>query len=254
MAETAVHRQIVLDTETTGLSADHGHRIIEIGCLEVVNRRISGKSLHMYLNPERDIDEGAIAVHGLTRERLADEPRFADVVERLLEFVAGAEILIHNAPFDLAFLDAELARLKRPPFATYVHGVVDTLAMGRELHPGKRNSLDALCDRYGVSNAHRKLHGALLDAELLADVYLAMTRGQEALDMLQSESSGEAADLSRLSADSVDLIVIGADEEDLAAHRSYLAGLGKDAKGGPIWARYQAADAASAQPGDPGKA
>jgi DNA polymerase III subunit epsilon len=240
LTDITVLRQIVLDTETTGLSADHGHRIIEIGCLEVINRRITGNTLHFYLNPERDIDEGAIAVHGLTRERLADEPKFAEVCERVLEFVAGAEILIHNASFDLSFLDAELARLKRPAFATYVRGVVDTLAMGRELHPGKRNSLDALCDRYGISNSHRKLHGALLDAELLADVYLAMTRGQESLDMLQSEAAVAAADLSRGRADSVDLVVVSASDSERQAHESYLADIAKDAKGAPVWARYLA--------------
>src|SRR5690606_5756233 len=176
-------RQIVLDTETTGLAADDGHRIIEIGCIEIVDRRLTGRSLHLYLNPERDIDEGALAVHGLTRERLENEPRFADVAERFLAFVRDAEILIHNAPFDLAFLDAELERLRRPPFRSFSAGIVDTLALARELHPGRRNSLDALCERYGVSNAHRKLHGALLDAELLADVYLAMTRGQDSLEI-----------------------------------------------------------------------
>ena len=238
--EVSLTRQIVLDTETTGLSADHGHRVIEIGCLEVVNRRISGKTLHFYLNPERDIDEGAIAVHGLTRERLADEPKFADVADRLLEFVAGAEMLIHNAPFDLSFLDAELARVKRPAFATYVRGVVDTLAMGRELHPGKRNSLDALCDRYGISNAHRKLHGALLDAELLADVYLAMTRGQETLDMLQSEAAVTAADLTRVGEGSVDLLVVTASASECTAHEEYLSALAKEVKGATVWARYSA--------------
>ncbi|MEZ5659267.1 MAG: DNA polymerase III subunit epsilon [Burkholderiaceae bacterium] len=176
-------RQIVLDTETTGLSASDGHRIIEIGCVELINRRLTGRNLHRFVNPERDIDEGAIAVHGITLDQLRDKPRFADVAEEFIEFVSGAELLIHNAPFDIGFLDAEMLRLKRPGMAAVVGAVTDTLAMARELHPGRRNSLDALCDRYGISNAHRTLHGALLDAELLADVYLAMTRGQDSLEI-----------------------------------------------------------------------
>jgi len=176
-------RQVVLDTETTGLEVREGHRIIEIGCLEILARRVTERRLHQYVNPERASDEGALAVHGLTDELLADKPRFADVVDELLAFVRDAEVIIHNAPFDLEFLDRELARLGRPPFAEHCVRVTDSLQLARELHPGKRNSLDALCERYGVANAHRTLHGALLDAGLLADVYLAMTRGQEALAM-----------------------------------------------------------------------
>ena len=161
-------RQVVLDTETTGLTVDDGHRIIEIGCLEVVNRRVTGTTLHFYLNPERAIDEGAQAVHGLSWDMLRDKPRFNEVARDILSFVGQAEVIIHNAPFDVGFLDAELARVGERPFREHCR-VLDTLALARELHPGKRNSLDALCDRYGISNAHRKLHGALLDAELLAD-------------------------------------------------------------------------------------
>lgn len=230
-------RQVVLDTETTGLTVDDGHRIIEIGCVEILNRRISGQSLHVYVNPEREIDEGAMAVHGLSLDRLRDEPKFAEVADRLLEFVAGAEVLIHNAPFDIGFLDAELARMRRPAFARSVSAVIDTLAMGRRLHPGKRNSLDALCDRYGVSNAHRKLHGALLDAELLADVYLAMTRGQDSLDMAEEGAAGMQGgghDLGELPAR---LRVVAAGPEELQAHEGYLAAIAKETKGLALWAQ-----------------
>ncbi|MCD6672755.1 MAG: DNA polymerase III subunit epsilon [Burkholderiaceae bacterium] len=229
-------RQIVLDTETTGLSAEDGHRIVEIGCIEIVDRRLTGRSLHLYLNPERDIDEGALAVHGLTRERLESEPRFADVAERFLEFVRDAEILIHNAPFDLAFLDAELGRLRRGPFAGFGTNVVDTLAMARELHPGRRNSLDALCERYGVSNAHRKLHGALLDAELLADVYLAMTRGQDSLEIAMAPSidafdqAGEAEHWPPPG-----LVVLRASDDELRAHRELLAAIAAQTRKPALW-------------------
>ena len=182
-------RQVVLDTETTGLEPNDGHRVIEIGCVEVVNRRLTGNSLHLYLNPQREIDEGALAVHGISTEFLEDKPTFDKVVDEFMAFVDGAELVIHNAPFDVGFLNAELARLKRKPFDTYCHSVLDTLAMARELHPGRRNSLDVLCERYGISNAHRTLHGALLDAELLADVYLAMTRGQDSQAIVTDASS-----------------------------------------------------------------
>lgn len=176
-------RQVVLDTETTGIEASKGHRIIEIGCVEMVNRRLTGNNLHLYLNPEREVDEGAARVHGMTWDDLRDKPVFADEVERFLAFVKGAEIIIHNAPFDVGFLDAELARLNRGTFASHCRGVVDTLAMAREQYPGKRNNLDALCERLMVPNKHRTLHGALLDSELLAEVYLGMTRGQGSFDI-----------------------------------------------------------------------
>ncbi len=229
-------RQIVLDTETTGLSADDGHRIIEIGCVEIVDRRLTGRSLHLYLNPERDVDEGALAVHGLTRERLQDEPCFADVAERFLAFVRDAEVLIHNAPFDLAFLDAELGRLRHPPFRSFGTNIVDTLAMARELHPGRRNSLDALCERYGVSNAHRKLHGALLDAELLADVYLAMTRGQDSLEIAMGpaldalDAFGEAAQWPPAG-----LVVLPASDDELRAHHELLAAIEAQTRKPALW-------------------
>jgi len=181
-------RQIVLDTETTGLEPELGHRIIEIGCVELVNRRATGRTFHRYLNPEREVDDGALAVHGISRTDLDGQPRFAEVVEELLGFLAGAELVIHNAAFDVAFLDAELARLpgESRQVAT-VCQVLDTLALARELHPGQRNSLDALCKRYGVDNSARELHGALLDARILADVYLAMTGGQGALALAESD-------------------------------------------------------------------
>ena len=174
-------RQIVLDTETTGLDPRHGHRIIEVACIEMENRRLTGHHLHKYINPEREIDEGAQAVHGISLEFLADKPKFADVVDEFLDFINGAELIIHNAPFDLGFLNAELRRLDRVPVETICNGVTDTLKMAKELHPGKRNNLNALCDRYEIDNSSRTLHGALLDTELLADVFLAMTRGQNTL-------------------------------------------------------------------------
>jgi len=228
-------RQIVLDTETTGLSADLGHRIIEIGCLEIVNRRLTGRTLHVYLDPEREIDEAATEVHGMTWDDLRDKPRFAEVAQRLIEFVEDAEVLIHNASFDLSFLDAELARLGRGRFRQACSGVLDTLLMARELHPGKRNSLDALCDRYGVSNAHRSLHGALLDAELLAEVYLAMTRGQDSFE-IALDSGPQAHSL----ADApqwppAGLSVIAVSQVDLIEHEAALAGIEKERKAPAVW-------------------
>ena len=234
-------RQIILDTETTGLSVEDGHRIIEIGCLEVFNRRITGRHLHYYLNPERDIDEGARAVHGLSEEFLRDKPRFAEVASEVLEFVTGAEVLIHNANFDEGFLDAEMQRVSLGRFRDRCAGIVDTLAMARSLHPGKRNSLDALCERYGVSNAHRKLHGALLDAELLADVYLAMTRGQDSLeislhaDAQQGSGPGTDADWPPQG-----LRVIAPSDSELFAHEAVLKGIEKDAKGPAAWTQMYA--------------
>ena len=226
-------RQIILDTETTGLNPKNGDRIIEIGCIEVLNRRPTGASFHQYVNPGRDSDPGALAVHGLTTEFLRDKPRFEDIVDPFCDFVGGAEILIHNAAFDVAFLDEELTRIGRPLFCTYCAQVTDTLGMARELHPGKRNSLDALCERYGVSNAHRTLHGALLDAELLAEVYLAMTRGQESLlidiaPRITVDSGWAVVDRSRL-------IVLRADDEELAAHAALLDAMAKETRRTPLW-------------------
>jgi|SRR4051812_3875918 DNA polymerase-3 subunit epsilon len=186
-------RQIILDTETTGLEHSAGHRIIEIGCIEILNRRPSGRKFHKYVNPEREIDAGALAVHGIDSSRLRDAPKFADIVAELIEFIAGAELVIHNAPFDVAFLDAEFARLPgEPRRVSLLCKVLDTLALARSLHPGQRNSLDALCKRYSVDNSKRDLHGALLDAGILVDVYLAMTGGQSAL-ALDVSAAREAA-------------------------------------------------------------
>lgn len=226
-------RQIVLDTETTGLNPRSGDRIIEVGCVEMVNRRLTGNNFHYYVNPERDSDPGALAVHGLTTDFLSDKPKFAEIADALCEFVRDAEVIIHNAPFDLGFLDAELERLGRPKFTAHVRAVTDTLVQAKELYPGKRNSLDALCERYGVSNAHRTLHGALLDSELLAEVYLAMTRGQDSLTMdLQVDAAGSA---SSAGAAIADILVLAPTEEELAEHEALLLGLDKEAKGACVW-------------------
>lgn len=235
-------RQIVLDTETTGLNAKSGDRIIEIGCVEMVNRRLTRNNFHFYINPERDSDPGALAVHGLTTEFLSDKPKFVEIVDALCEFVRGAEIIIHNAPFDLGFLDAEFERLGRPRFTEHVSGVIDTLVQAKELYPGKRNSLDALCERYGVSNAHRTLHGALLDSELLAEVYLAMTRGQDSLTMeLQVDAGGTAA--TDASAALADIVVLRPTDDELAEHAALLQGLDKDVKGACLWRKLEEAPA-----------
>lgn len=229
-------RQVVLDTETTGLSPEDGHRIIEIGCVEIVDRRLTGRRLHLYMNPEREIDQGALEVHGLTLDRLSDEPRFTEVAERIAEFVTDSELLIHNAPFDLGFLDAEFRRLGRPRFASLAAGVVDTLALARELHPGRRNSLDSLCERYAISNAHRTLHGALLDAELLADVYLAMTRGQDSLEIVLGGGLeiGVGVDVDG-EWPPVGLTVCAADADEREAHQALLADIAREAKKPALW-------------------
>jgi DNA polymerase-3 subunit epsilon len=225
-------RQIVLDTETTGLAAREGHRIIEIGAIEIVGRRITERRLHHYINPERDSDEGALAVHGLTKHFLADKPKFGEIAHELLDFVRDAEVIIHNAAFDLEFLDAELARIGLPPFTQHCNAVTDSLRLARDLHPGKRNSLDALCERYAVSNAHRTLHGALLDAGLLAEVYLAMTRGQDTLVM----DLGGAASYEDLGPiDSAALIVLSASPDEEAAHEALLAAIEKEAARPAVW-------------------
>jgi len=238
-------RQIVLDTETTGLNPRSGDRIIEVGCVEIVNRRLTGNNFHTYINPERDSEEGALAVHGLTTEFLSDKPKFAEVADELRDYVRDAEIIIHNAPFDLAFLDAEFARLGFPRFVTHVASITDTLVQAKEMHPGKRNSLDALCDRYGISNAHRALHGALLDAELLAEVYLAMTRGQNSLTIdlaVESGSSGGEQVIETISVS--EMIIVQANDEELAEHEALLDRLDKEAKGACVW-RLASAPAAN---------
>jgi DNA polymerase-3 subunit epsilon len=226
-------RQIVLDTETTGLNARSGDRIIEIGCVEMVNRRLTGNNFHYYINPERDSDPGALAVHGLTTDFLSDKPKFAEIADALCLFVRDAEIIIHNAPFDLGFLDAELERLGKPKFGEHVSRITDTLVQAKELYPGKRNSLDALCERYGISNAHRTLHGALLDSELLAEVYLAMTRGQDALTMdLQVDGAGDSEGTGVAMAE---ILVLLPTEAELAEHEALLQALDKEAKGACVW-------------------
>ncbi|MBJ7311171.1 DNA polymerase III subunit epsilon [Rugamonas sp. CCM 8940] len=227
-------RQIVLDTETTGINPKLGNRILEIGCVELENRMLTGNNFHAYINPERDSEEGALNVHGLTTEFLSDKPKFHEIVEQLRTYIAGAEVIIHNAPFDLGFLNHEFKRLNLPSFSEHIGGVIDTLVQAKELHPGKRNSLDALCDRYGVSNSHRKLHGALLDAELLADVYLSMTRGQNSLGMdVEEEVDDGGALLEPIPL--ADIIFQPADPGELAAHEDTLSGLDKAVKGSCIW-------------------
>lgn len=230
-------RQLILDTETTGLNAKTGDRILEIGCVELVNRRLTGRNLHFYINPERESDPGALAVHGLTTEFLSDKPKFAEIADELRDYVTGAEILIHNAAFDLGFLDAEFERLGLPPFMNHCSGLIDTLLMAREMFPGKRNSLDALCDRLGVSNAHRTLHGALLDAELLAEVYLAMTRGQESLviDLNDAGEHTETAATPRVALSQFELPVIAASADEISQHDSVLDALDKSVKGACVW-------------------
>jgi DNA polymerase III subunit epsilon len=230
-------RQIVLDTETTGLEPSLGHRIIEIGCVELVNRRITGRTFHRYLNPERDIDLGAEAVHGLQRQDLARQPRFAEVADELLEFIGGSELVIHNAEFDVAFLDSELRRAGRTIVMSELCRVLDTLVLAREMHPGQRNNLDALCKRYEVDNSRRELHGALLDARILADVYLAMTGGQGALALTET-ASGAAAGAGQIRAlvrPPAPLRVIAATEQELNAHRDMLALIAKSSGGRCLW-------------------
>jgi DNA polymerase-3 subunit epsilon len=233
-------RQVVLDTETTGLEVEQQHRVIEIGCVEIFNRRITGRSFHRYLNPERDIDEGAQAVHGLSREQLAKEPKFSEVHDEFMEFVRDAELIIHNAPFDVAFLNAELARVTNAAARiTDCCRVLDTLALARQMHPGQRNNLDALCKRYSVDNSHREYHGALLDARILAEVYLTMTGGQAKFTLsAESEtprSRARQAAPSRFAG--VRIAVVKASEEELAAHEGILALLDKASHGATVWRR-----------------
>ena len=236
-------RQIVLDTETTGLEPKE-HRIIEIGCVELIDRRLSGNNFHVYLQPDREIDAAAVEVHGITNEFLADKPRFADVAEDLLTYLRGAELVIHNAPFDTGFLDAELARLDGFDSIVDYCAVLDTLVMARELHPSQRNSLDALCGRYEVDNSRRDKHGALLDAEILADVYLAMTGGQRALSLdadadVPVGGEGVQAGVRRVVRDNVALAVVKADERELLAHEARLDAIAAAAGGEAVWRRLE---------------
>lgn len=228
-------RQVILDTETTGLNAATGDRIIEIGCVELINRRLSNRTFHHYINPEREVDAGAYAVHGLSREFLADKPLFAHIADELIEFLADAELIIHNAPFDLGFLESEFNRLKRPSFKAQLNKVIDTLVDARQMFPGKRNSLDALCDRFAISNQHRTLHGALLDAQLLSEVYLAMTRGQEDLtiDLIDYDSTIDAT--GHVRALPTNLIVLQASAADYQAHETVLAEIAKVCKKESVW-------------------
>lgn len=238
-------RQIVLDTETTGLNARMGDRIIEIACVEMINRRLTGKHFHRYVNPGRAVEEGALKVHGITDEFLADKPPFAEVVDDFLEYVRDAELIIHNAAFDVEFLNMELGKLKRDALDGCVAGVIDTLRQARELHPGKKNSLDALCERYAIDNAHRTLHGALLDAELLAEVYLAMTRGQESFAIgLEMPSETDTAGATPLRPRPV-LIVLPASDEEIQAHLAVLAAITKESKGACVWEFEAQAEAAA---------
>ncbi len=230
-------RQIVLDTETTGLNPRTGDRVIEVGCVELHNRILTGNNFHRYITPERDSEEGALAVHGLTTEFLRDKPKFAEIAQELREYIEGAEVIIHNAPFDLGFLNNEFKLLGLPPFVQHCSGVIDTLVNAKEMHPGKRNSLDALCDRYGVSNAHRKLHGALLDAELLADVYLSMTRGQNSLSMDIEEEVSDGGGLLE-AVPLAEVLILAASADELVEHESVLGGLDKAVKGACIWRNY----------------
>jgi DNA polymerase III subunit epsilon len=233
-------RQVVLDTETTGLEWRNGHRVIEIGCVELVNRTLTGRHYHVYLNPEREIDAGAQAVHGISNEFLADKPRFRDVVADFEAFVGNAELVIHNASFDVGFLNKEMELLERPKIDALCAGVLDTLHLAKEQNPGKKASLDALCDRYEIANSHRTLHGALLDAELLAEVYLAMTRGQESLMMALEEAPIMVADAVADGTPRPALCVLRAVEAEIAAHEAVLADIAKANKGLCLWLRAEA--------------
>ncbi|MBB3104529.1 DNA polymerase III subunit epsilon [Azomonas macrocytogenes] len=242
-------RSVVLDTETTGMPVTEGHRIIEIGCVEVLGRRLTGRHFHVYLQPDREIDEGAIAVHGIRNEDLIDKPRFADIADEFFEFIKDSQLIIHNAAFDIGFISDEFTRLgqsERAEVAEYC-SVLDSLLMAREMHPGQRNSLDALCRRYDIDNSCRELHGALLDAEILADVYLAMTGGQTHLSLagegsgMSANGFGRASEIRRLPADRPRTRVVRASAEELAAHATRLAIIEKSAGAEPLWVQLDKA-------------
>jgi DNA polymerase-3 subunit epsilon len=236
-------RQIVLDTETTGLEPLEGHKIIEIGCVEMVERRLTGNNFHQYLQPDRQIDEGAINVHGITNEFLHDKPRFADIVDAFVDYVRGAELIIHNAPFDLGFINSELESLGGGYDRLEEYCIItDTLAMARKMHPGQRNSLDALCKRYEIDNSRRDLHGALLDSEILAEVYLAMTGGQASLSLDQEDGAGNGSTgggIRRVSADRPPLRIIKAGQEELRLHEERIMSIDKTAADGCLWIRLE---------------
>ncbi|MGV8935283.1 MAG: DNA polymerase III subunit epsilon [Gallionellaceae bacterium] len=229
-------RQIVLDTETTGLNPNLGHRLVEIAAIELSDRKVTERMFHRYVNPEREIDEGAAAVHGLTLDRLQDEAKFAEIAPAFLEFISGAELIIHNAPFDMGFLNAELARAGLPRLENQV---IDTLKVAKDLHPGKKNNLNALCDRYFVDNSHRVLHGALLDTELLAEVYLAMTRGQESLLGDEVDHHDEQLESSLVDKPKLNVRVIKATDEELALHVQQVADIEKASKGSCLWKQLE---------------
>lgn len=231
-------RQIVLDTETTGLETSQDHRIIEIGCVELINRRLTGRHYHQYINPEREIDQGAMEVHGITNEYLTDKPVFATVAEEFLDFIRGSELVIHNAPFDIGFIDHEFGKLDDYAPVVNACDVIDTLVMARQRHPGQKNNLNALCKRYGVDNSQRDLHGALLDAEILADVYLLMTGGQVDLILGNHGSAQEGSiqsDIRRISGDRPRLKIITASEAELEQHNQKLAQINKASDGACLW-------------------
>ncbi|PIT77912.1 DNA polymerase III subunit epsilon [Limnohabitans sp. G3-2] len=235
-------RQIVLDTETTGLSAEGGDRIIELGCVELFARKLTGNNLHFYFNPERDSHEDALKVHGISNEFLRDKPKFAQLTDEILDYLADAELIIHNAAFDIGFLNKELERVGKKPLKAYVSGVIDTLVMAKEMFPGKRNSLDALCDRLEVDNSGRTLHGALLDAELLADVYINMTRGQEALLIDAGDAPADTQSVMvQVDLSTFVLPVLPANAQELAAHDEVLTQLDKSSGGKTVWRQAQSA-------------
>jgi len=239
-------RQLFLDTETTGLSAEGGDRVIELGCVELVNRKLTGNNLHFYFNPGRDSHEDALKVHGISNEFLRDKPKFKDVVQEIVDYVDGAEIIIHNAAFDVGFLNKELELAGKKPFTTYVNGVVDTLVMAKQMYPGKRNSLDALCDRLGVDNSGRTLHGALLDAELLADVYINLTRGQEALLIDAGADEGQVGSEESVDLSGFVLPVLQANAQEQVAHAEQLAQLDKASGGKTLWRQISGQQSAAA--------
>lgn len=240
-------RQIIFDTETTGLDPSQGHRIIEIGCVEIINRVVTGNTLHLYLNPDRESDPEALAVHGLTTQFLSDKPRFSEVAQQFLDFIQGAELIAHNAAFDVKFFNAELAKVRLGPLAEHCEQITDSLLHARTLYPGKRNSLDALCDRLGISNAHRTLHGALLDSQLLAEVWLAMTRGQDALLIdVDDQATSDRGGMALGAFDGSVLPVITASVDELALHEAYLASLDKAVGGTCVWRTIEATESREA--------
>lgn len=235
-------RQIVLDTETTGIDPAEGHRIIEIGCVEMIERQLTGRNYHVYVNPEREVEAEAITIHGITNEFLVDKPKFAAVADEFFEFIKGAELVIHNAAFDIGFMDSEFGRIKPVRKTTDHCGVVDSLALARAKHPGQKNNLNALCKRYGVDNSNRELHGALLDAEILAEVYLLLTGGQTALSLdAGSENGGGLSAIRRVNSDRPELAIIKATEAENDAHQAFMTALDKKA-GGTVWSKLEGAE------------